>query len=568
MKSSPEVPQSASTSATRRWLIVALALVAILTGGYFFARPAYRAVKKWRSQRLAAQAAQFLSHGDWKTARAKAQAAMLLAPGEPTALRAMAQVLTRGTNPPPWQWWQRLVETGQATVADRRTFVEQALRAGATASAVKELDKLLQEAPSHPVNLWLGAQFFAMAGDREQTMYYAARAHLNDPTNQQYQLFLASLRFDSAQPEQRFAAHSNVWEIATDKSAMGLEALSFLAQRREVTSEQRQRLIALLRAHPAKTTAHELLALGLQLLVTPEQRGVLLDDAAAQFKASDAETRLAFAVWLNQNSECNRTLELLPLAEALKRKDFFLSHADALAALGQWDALKKIFETKQTPLEQPYAEAFRARCEKELRNGALADLHWRQAVRTAERNPEQLMWLASYAEKCAEFDTAKRALRSLIACVENPRPAFQLLERVTERAGPTAELRDLLGEMANRWPDDAAYQNDFAYLNALLNTGVAAAAETAGKLVGPRPENLAHRTTLALAHYRQGDYPGALKAYGGRDFNWPGALANQRAVYAAVLAANDRASEARELARNIPREQLRAEELELIQGLR
>jgi len=549
-------------------LIVALVLAAILAGGYFFARPAYRSVKKWRSQRLAAQAAQLLSDGDWASARAKAHAALLLAPNEPKALRAMAQVWTRGTNQPSWQVWQRLAESGQATVEDRRSFVEQALRAGAGAAAVKELDRLLNEAPSHPVNLWLGAQLFASVGNREQTIYYAARARLNDPTNQQYQLFLASLRFDSAQPEQRFAAHSNVWEIASDKSAMGLEALSFLAQRRDITLEQRQRLIVLLREHPAKNTGHELLALGLQILVTPQQRGILLDQAAAKFKLADPETRLAFAVWLNQNSEFNRTLDLLPLDVALKRKDFFLSHADALASLGQWDALKKIFETRQTPLEPPYAEAFRARCEKELRNGALADLHWRQAARAAERNPEQLLWLASYAEKCSEFEIAKRALRSLIACVENPRPAFQLLERVTEHSSSTVELRDLLGEMLKRWPDDAAYQNDFAYLNSLLNTGVAEAAQSAGKLVGLHPDNLANRTTLALAHYRQGDYQGALKAYGGREFNWPEALANQRAVFAAVLAANGRAGEARELARNISPPQLRAEERELIQGLR
>ena len=560
-------PSAASSQSARRWLYVAVVLL-LLAVVVFFARPVYLRLKAWRSQNLVKQSTELLERGQWSEARTKAHAAVLLTPNDPAAMRAMAQVLSRGTNQPAVAAWQRLLQSGHATPDDRRSFVEHALRAGANSAAADELDKLVKESPSHPVNLWLAAQLFATAGDREQAIYYAARARLNNPTNQQYQLFLASLRFDSAQEDQRFAAHSNVWGIASEAGPLSLDALGFLARRRELTSEQRLRVAALLRKHPLKTLGHELLALTLEIAAAPTRRDELLDAAVATHKASDPDTRVQVAVWLNQNQEFERTLRLLPLEEAIKRKEFLLAHADALGGLSRWEELKKIFESNKLPLEQSYAQAFLARCDKELGQAASAEQHWREAIRTAERHSEQLMWVALFAEQCNEFSTAKTALRSLISFVENPRPAFQVLMRVTERTGPTTELRDLLGEMSKRWPEEVAYRNDFAYLNALLNTDTPKSLKTAEALVRQHPENLTHRTTLALALFRQQDFVRAMGAYAGRQYRWEIAFPSQRAVYAAVLAANGRDTEARELARAINSSQLRPEELQLIAALR
>lgn len=174
------------------------------------------------------------------------------------------------------------------------------------------------------------------------------------------------------------------------------------------------------------------------------------------------------------------------------------------------------------------------------------------------------MWLARYAEKCGELDTAKKALRSLITILQNPRPAFQELERLTELSGSTRELRDLLAEMVRRWPKEVALQNDHAYLNLLLGAEPGPARETAEQLMNQFPESLPYRTTFALALWRQQDFAGALRAYAGRDYDWSQALIPQRAVYAAVLAANGRTNEARQLARSLPPDRLRAEELALI----
>src|SRR5207244_1353998 len=162
------------------------------------------------------------------------------------------------------------------------------------------------------------------------------------------------------------------------------------------------------------------------------RRAELLDQAITQYQNAAPKARIEFAVWLNQNGEFERTLAALPIAEARTRKDFFLPHIDALASLGRWPELLKLFETKPMPLEPP-------------------------------------------------------------------RPAFQELERITELSSPTRELRDLLGEMVRRWPNEVALQNDHAYLNLLLGTELAASRQTAELLMKQFPESLPYRTTFALA---------------------------------------------------------------------
>lgn len=551
----------------KRWIVFGVAAALILAVGAFGAKPAYRKFKQWRSGRLAASAVQLLEQNNPAAAREKAQAALMLSPGNATALRAMAQALTRVTNAAALQFWAQLIQTGQAHATDRRTFIEQTLRAGAAEVAGRELQKLLNESPEHPVNLWLASQWFTLINNRTQALEYAALAALRDPTNRQYKLFLSSLQYDAAEASQKQTARSNVWNRAHDNDALGLEAMMFLAQRSDLTLDEKRELISRLQQHPARNITHELLALTLRIAAEPNRRSDILNEAIEHYHKAEPEKRVRFAVWLNQNNESDRTLTAVPLEEALKRKDFFLPFVDAMAALGRWAELRTIFETKQPPMETAYVEAFQARCDLELKNRSLADLHWRAALRAAERNPEQLLWLARYAEKCDEIETARKAFRSLIACVGNPLPAFRELQRFTERNGSTVELRDLLGEMTRRWPNDLALQNDFAYLNLLLGTELAASYQVASRLAAQFPDSLPFRTTLALALYRQRDFQAALNAYRGKDYQWQMALKNQRAVHAAVLAANGQTIDAKQLLAGFTPQSLRPEERALIENL-
>ena len=567
MNPTPETVTVAPQPKVWRVAVVGVVVIVLLVAAYFAVPPAYRSFKRWRSQRLAHRAEELMRENQWGKAGEKAEAAFMLARNEPAALRAMAKTLTHATNAAALQFWQQLILIGQASDSERRDYIELALRNGSLNVAAEEVRRLLVDGPNEPLNLWLAAQVFAALGDRSQTLYYATRAQMHDPANSRYHLFVASLLFDSQAAPKQAEARSNIWGLAHQPNQIGLEALGFLGQRQDLREEERRELIALLKKNPLSGTAQQLEALDQAMRIEPKRRPEILDRAMTEYRGAEPSVLNPFVVWLNQHEEFQRTLDVLPLESALKRKELFIPHMDALAALGRWKQLEDILDTKRTPLEEVYAEGFRARCAMQLNKGPTAAVHWRKALFYAERNPEQLTWLARYAEKCGDADQAKKTWRSLISCVNDPRPAYLALEELTEKTGTTEELRQLLSEMVKRWPKDPGLRNDFAYLNLLLGEAVAESRQVARELLDEFPESLPHRTTLALAYLRSKDSSAALRLYEGRQYDWNLALPGDRAVYAAVLEAGGKQAEAREQAMAIPRDRLREQELELIRPL-
>jgi long-subunit acyl-CoA synthetase (AMP-forming) len=60
---------------------------------------------------------------------------------------------------------------------------------------------------------------------------------------------------------------------------------------------------------------------------------------------------------------------------------------------------------------------------------------------------------------------------------------------------------------------------------------------------------------------------GAINVYSGRNYSWPTASPNQRAVFATVLAANGQIQQARQVIANVASDRLRPEEQALISSL-
>jgi tetratricopeptide (TPR) repeat protein len=548
----------------KRRLVIVLVLLFAALAASLAAGPVYHRLKAWRARHLAAQAERLMAEKKFDPAAQKAKAAYLIWPGEPKAIRAVAKIQTLSGQPNAIQFWQLLLASGHATAADRRDYVELAIRMGSLNQAHQELVKLLGQEPDQPANLWLLSQLCLAQGDLPAAARFAASAREHAPTNQQYQLFAATLSFDSPDRELQARARETVWNLARGTNTLGLQALGLLGRRRGLTPEQAREIVGLLEQHPLRTIADRLLALSLRIQLEPAQRAQLLDAAVADFKQRPAEDLHQVAVWLNQQREFDRTLSLVPLEEARKRADLFVVHLDALAALDRWKEIEGILGGKAVPLPPVHLEAFKARCALKLNNPAAAAAAWRRALSAAESSLEELWWLADYAAKNGELDQARRAYRSWIGRVRDPRPGYKALADLVERTGSTIELREVLREMLKRWPTDAALRNDCAYLDLLLGEDVEEARRTAEELVAQAPGSLPHRTTLALAWYRLKEPARALEVYQGREYDWSLALPSNRAVYAAVLAANGRGPEARQLAESLSSDRLRKEEFALI----
>lgn len=567
MSDASEFGNRHSEAVRKRWAVLTSIALPLTVASVLSARPLYHDLKSWRARQLAFQAERLLAEQKWTEASEKAQGAFLLCPTEPDAIRAVATLETEAGLPGALEFWQTLLATKRATPADRRSYVAAALRSGAPGPAHAELARLLAEEPDQPADLWLLARVCLAEGDPAAAGRFASAAAAGDPTNRQYRLFAATLSFDAAQAGPRASARQTVWSLGRETDAVGLQALEFLASHRDLDAHQLRELASLLEQHPLRRTAERLLALALRLREQPARRAQVLDAAMSAFAHSDPADRRDFGAWLNQQGEFNRTLTLLPLADARQRMDLFIVHLDALASLGRWTEIETLLKDQTTPLPPVSREAFKARCALQLKDSGLAAACWRHALAAAENNLPDLWWLADYAGKNGEVGAARSAYRAWMDRVRDPRPGYQALTRLLEQSGTTVELRDLLGEGLKRWPDDPALRNDRAYLSLLLGEEVDRCRRTAEDLVAQNPESLPHRTTLALARYRLKDFAGALQVYAGQDYDWTAALPGNRAVYAAVLAANHSTVEARRIARGVSAAALRPEEQTLIQPL-
>jgi len=549
----------------RTAVILGVWIVVVLGAAVFEIKPALREISFWRSRRYATKAEVDLGAENWDSARMKASLAYAIQPGEPTAIRAVARLQSlTGNSPSALPFWEILKKANKLNPADRRMQAEDFLRSEQLPEARKAVEALLADAPNDPQNLRVAAKWAAAEKNADQALKFAERAQAADPTNMQGKLLLGLLQSETPKVGAREAGTATLLQLIENRDRSGLEALVFLATRKELPDQYKPVVIGGLRAHPLASEQHRLMALDLEIAAQPDQREAFLDRACEQYKQADALSQRAFGVWLNGRREFKRTLDLIPLEEAMKRKDFLLVTLDAMAQQKRWTEIEEVLQGKAVPLDEVYTELFLARSSMELGRTSVADLHWRRAHIAAAASPDQMRFLGGYAERIGQNDHAEIAYRSLINNSATARGAYESLLRIAEKRRDVAAVRDLLGEMMKRWPKDSSVRNDFTYFNLLRGENLDASLQTARELVTEAPSSLAHRTTLALANLRLDNPSAALAVYNNLNVPWDRAPASHRAVYAATLGLNGKPADARTQAAEISPDSLRPEEVALI----
>jgi hypothetical protein len=543
-------------------------LVSGIAGTVVCAKPIYREGKAWRARRLSLEVESLVLQGQMEKAFEKARAAYQLKPDEPASIRAVARAeggLRRHQSA--LGFWKQLRDQGAMETRDRNLQAEDLLRAGLAGAAEEELKDLIQLQPENAYLERLAAQAAFNVGNRVEGRRHAERAVKLDPQNAEGRLLLGLLLWEVSDPAEQKRGMELVYGVASDQGRPGLDALLALSRRQDLSLEQVEKLAEFARVHPLATGGQRLLALDIRLKAQPEKSEELMETALKSALAGSADDRRALGVWFNTRKEYERTLKVVSLEEALLRKDLLLVHLDALAASKRWDDVAGILKKKDAPLDDVYRELFLARSAMERGDQGVADVHWRRAHLAVGVSSEQAWYVAGYAERLGRNDQAEIAYRSLTSKATTARPAYEALLRLAERRDDSEALGGLLRAMRERWPADAAVENDSAYFNLLLGVYVPEAVESARRLVAGAPGSLPHRTTLALGLLKSGDAGAALRVYESVNVPWNQVPASQRAVYCAVLSANGRQEEARILLKGLDVATLRRLERRLLEGL-
>ncbi len=553
----------------RNWLVVVVVLVLALCVLLLEWRPFYAWLQGVRSRRLAAKAEAEIFSGNIEEAVKKARTAYWTKPDEPAAIRAAARAQRMtGQYAADVPLWAQLRKTGALRPEDRLPYAEDLIMSGAVAEAGNEIEALLKENNSDGALFRLAARWSATEGNGERARDFAAKAVKAEPESHEGRLLLALLQLSAGTEPLREEATRVLLALGAEDSREGLEAIRKLGTLRGISPEVAAKVVALLQRHPLAIEQHRILAFNLDLDLHPAEKAAMLDAAVKKYSAAAPAARCAFGVWLNGHGEFERMLKLIPVEEGLKRQDMLLVVLDSLAALGRWQEIERILETRDVPLYTAMKELYLARVAEEMGTKAAAELHWHRAHLAAAPSPEQMREIALYAEKLGRPEQAELAYRSLVSNANTARPAMEALLKLAGSRGDMDTVRDTLKKMHERWPQDDAVKNDLAYFNLLAGKSVEESLAVAKDLVAHSPRNLPHITTLALAMLRKKDPAAALSVYQGLQIPWERIAASQRAVHAAVLGANGKTDMASEEAAALRWEDLRAEEKELIKQWR
>ncbi len=554
----------AGESGPRRWwqrpflfesMIVA-GVLAVLALGVLVV-PRIPAIRHWRADQLGRQALEALATQDWSVAQQKAAAAFQLAPGRSLPLRAVAQWSALAHDPRTLALYQQLTESPDADAEDFLGYAEAALSARnyrVFESAIDRAGKLLPDDPR--VNVLLG-RYALLAGDYSMAANFFQLAVIASKEAPERILELSALLLNSPDESTRTRARENLEAIAAAHSDFKIQALGLIVRAQRLPPAVRISAARQLLAQPELPYVVRLGAVETLISLAPDERSRLLAELKNPKDEVEKRELGAFLVRIGENQAA---LDLLPLAQARLRKDYFLVWLDAAAGLGHWDEVIAALRNEATPLEPALRDLYIGRYYQGVGQKATSDNFYEKAITGADN--ELLFYFAGYFQHINELPFAEKALRKLISDAGVARPAFEALIGIYRSRKDTDKLLAVLEEMALFYPSDLAVAGDCIYLQLLKRKGVAAALIAAS--AAPYDRFFALKINLALALLRNDRAAEGLALFENSPVEVRQLLPHQQAVFAALLAANVMREGARDIADKIDRANLLPEELALL----
>ncbi|MEI6034944.1 MAG: hypothetical protein WCS65_11775 [Verrucomicrobiae bacterium] len=545
----------------KRWLAGALLAAVAAAGAGAFALPRLPALKLWRSEQLARQAAAAMDAADWGRAHAKTIAAFQLDPQNPNALRAAARLNAAAGMPQARDFYRTLLATGKATGDDYLNYADSLLRSGSYPPFLAAVTEAGNRLPGDVrVRILLAryalvANDWAVASNLLHEVLASSQASVLDKT------LSAQILLTIPVPEIRRIASE--WILANPSATSpDSRLLEAILAANDIPEALKIRAAAAVEKVPGRRFEGRIEAAASRLRSNPEDKERVFQELVREAKTLDDRKSLAsFCVRLGQSQNA---LDLLPLGVARTRRDLFLIWLDASAGLGRWDEVLNILKSRQNPLEPGLRDLFIARCYESLGQENSAAISFERAARSPTEDRDLLFYLAGYFNQRGRLPLAEIVLRRLTVDPLASRPAYEALLNLCRARGDSKTLLGVLEEMHQRWPKDPAVANDRNYLLLLLNRDIARTLERSRRLEAAHPDLFPLKMTCALGRLRDGHAADGLKIFEDSQVQFGQLLPGQKAVFSALLDACGMSSAAAEVRAGLENLQLLPEERALL----
>lgn len=551
----------------KRALIWSVLIVAVFAGAIVGAKFAYHGLKTWRANQFAAQAETFTRAEKWNDAADKYRAALQLDPLNYNALRGAARLATRLGRPEAGDLWDAVLKKPECATQDRQEYVEMLVRADRLKAAEPILTRLLNDNPDAKT-LSAASIYARKTGEPAKAIEFARLAVKRAPDHERIRFQLAELLAASSAPNEQKEAKEILWELAASGHETRQAAILALAKAPQLSQDDRARVLQMLDALERSTIAEALLAADLRMQVQPERANQIYDEMIARGKNAPPDELVDLARWLNAHQQAERVLSLCSLEEALKDNRLLLARFDALAILSRWNDIDTLLTRADLTLDPSVLESFRARTAQERGAALDAEVHWNHALSLASADAGKLRFVANFAQQSHATGVALKAYDELAQYPEQAEFALQQTRLLSANAGDLDLQRLAAQKISAHKSDDPNAAAQLAYLNLLAGADVDLSTATAKSLVQKYPDRLSYRVAAALGCLRKNNPADALaqfKVENAPPIEWQKTPPSWRAVYAAVLRANNQDKAANEITATIPKESLTTEERALIQ---
>lgn len=556
--SAEEMRQLRGRRLKRRLLVYGLPAAATLSLVVALAVPL---IKNWRARQFAERADSLRAQGKLQEAFNNASSALQMRPGLPEIQRAYARVMFAAKEPAGLQVMQQLIDSGEATPEDRLELAEACLRFGDIPLAEREAFHLMQNGQKTPEALHVLARV-RLAQRRTADALQALQESVEAGGGHEPALLLARLKIASNDPSALSSALDLLRPLARQNDQAGLDALLVLVDSPALKSDEGPGWVAALRSHPMASDTQKLAAASAEILLQPSSSAEVVRRTVDSYRQATPDQRVELGRWLNQQRRYDAVLDAISAGEALTRSDLFLIRLDAMAGRKDWQALAVLLAGDKLPLSNAVVQLYRGRASRELGKPEEAATFYRRAVVESAPSPDVMWYVIEYLQRIGEEQVLEQELRRLTDNPASARQAFASLVPIVQKRQDAGELYELYDNMLKRLPADPTVQNDHRYFAAL--TAHRSDVSGARELMAKEPRMLSYRVTLALTLLKSGQNAAALQVFDGITLDPAEIQPYQRTVIAAVLGANGREAEARELARSVAGDSVTVQELELI----
>lgn len=462
-----------------RRLIIFLAALTALAGLAWLIWPTF---KHLREQRTVRQAQAFFAGGDFRNASLSARKVLISDPTNVLACRIMASLATMSRSPTALDWLRRIVEV-EPTPQNKLQLATLGLEIQSPPFPLTA--QILDEMASASSNL---PAFQMLSADLAMKLNHpaAAEPHLVaavslEPTNQLFQLSLASVRLASTNQDLAEGARATLKQFLSDTN-LSTAALRVLLSER---IGRRDWLAAY--AYSTQLLAGAGAGLGdrLQhLSILRQMHSAELTNqlqALQQMTATNANSASQVGAWMGANDMVGESVAWLTNLPPHVRGQSVVRLAIAAGFLTEsnWPALRDFTVQGDWSDADFLRSAYLSRAWGQLGDSVIAQHAWKSAVDQAGRQLGSLTTLLKLAGLWELKEEQEDLLREIARIYPHQRWAWQELLHHYFATGETRKMNQLLSGLVPAFPKELALKNNLAATSLLLKTNLSQAASWA-----------------------------------------------------------------------------------------